>query len=268
MKKEDIKACIMRVGGTNCDKETKRVFDYLKVGAEVVHTNQFIKGKKDLEDYHVLIFPGGFSNGDYIRAGAIWASTLKTELGLDLKKFYDSEKPIAGFCNGFQVLVELGLLPAFNGISKYPEAVLTTNDSTKYECRLVYLFPSNKKAIATKSLNKIIPLPIGHGEGKFLINNKKLEQLLENDQIVFRYAKPDGSIAKCEYPYNPNGSLYDIAGICDPHGTVLGMMPHPERYAFPWQYYDWTRNPNIDFDKEGVGLQIFKNIVNYVERKF
>ena len=272
MKTEDIKVCIMRTGGTNCDKETKTVFDYLGTEAKVVHSNQFIKGREKLPEYDILIFPGGFSYGDYVRAGAIWASNLKAKIGNQIKEFYDDGKPIMGFCNGFQVLVELGVLPAFNGVSEYPEAVLATNDSSRYECRLVYLRNENRgNAIHVSNLKskQVMPIPIGHAEGKFLLPFKKREELLkkleDNDQIVFKYCKPDGSLANGEFPYNPNGSLSDIAGICNPEGTVLGMMPHPERYSFGWQYRDWTR---VGLKDEGEGLEIFRNTVEYVSKKF
>lgn len=272
MKREDVKVCVMRTGGTNCDKETKGVFEYLGADAKVVHSNQFIKGRDNLANYNVLVFPGGFSYGDYIRAAAIWASNLKAKMGNQINDFYEAEKPMLGICNGFQVLVELGALPAFNGISKYPEAVLATNDSTRYECRWVYLRNENNgKAVGARSLERkeVISIPIGHGEGKFLLPVKEKEKLLErledHDQIVLRYCKPDGVLAEGEFPYNPNGSISDIAGICDPNGTVLGMMPHPERHSFGWQNREWTRNGLKD---EGDGMKIFKSVVEYVKRKF
>lgn len=272
MKKEDVKVCIMRTGGTNCDKETKTAFDYLGTNAEVAHSNQFYRGRKVLSDYDALVFPGGFSNGDYVRAGAIWAADLKAKLGNQIKEFYEKGKPIMGFCNGFQVLVELGALPAFNGISEYPEAVLATNDSSRYECRLVFLRNENRgKAIHVSDMERgeVLPIPIGHGEGKFLFPPKEsdrlLEKLEENDQVVFRYCKPDGELSKGEFPYNPNGALSDIAGICDPGGTVLGMMPHPERCSFPWQDRNWTRN---GLKEEGEGIKIFRSVVDYIVKKF
>ena len=272
MKREDVKVCVMRTGGTNCDKETKGVFEYLKTDAKVVHSNQFIRGRDNLDNYDVLVFPGGFSYGDYIRAAAIWASNLKAKIGDQINEFYKAEKPMVGICNGFQVLVELGVLPAFNGISKYPEAVLATNDSTRYECRWVFLRNENRgNAISASNLGKkeVISIPIGHGEGKFLLPMKEKEKLLrkleDNDQVVFRYCKPNGDSANGEFPYNPNGSLSDIAGICDPTGTVLGMMPHPERHSFGWQNREWTRNY---MKEEGDGMKIFRSVVEYVAKKF
>jgi phosphoribosylformylglycinamidine synthase len=272
MKKEDIKVCILRTGGTNCDKEIKTVFDYIRIDARVVHSNQFIKGRENLSEYDILVFPGGFSYGDYVRAGAIWANNLKAKIGNQIREFYDEGKPIIGICNGFQVLVELGVLPAFNGLSEYPEVALATNDSSRYECRLVYLRNENRgNAIHVKNLKvkQTIPIPIGHKEGKFLLPSKKKEEFLgkleDNDQIVFRYCKPDGSLADGEFPYNPNGSLSDIAGICNPEGNVLGMMPHPERYSFGWQYRSWTRDGLKEY---GEGLKIFTSTVEYVSKKF
>jgi phosphoribosylformylglycinamidine synthase len=177
-----------------------------------------------------------------------------------------------GICNGFQVLVELGVLPGFNGISDYPEAVLATNDSSRYECRQVFIRNENKgKSIHVNGLKsgEVLPILIGHGEGKFLLPPKKREKLLEkledNDQVVFRYCNPNGELAKGKFPYNPNGALSDIAGICDPGGTILGMMPHPERCSFPWQDMNWTRN---GLKEEGDGIKIFRSVVEYVEKKF
>jgi len=138
VKREEIRVCILRVGGTNCDVETKRAFQKSGMKAEVIHFNQLVK-QQNLLDYNVLVIPGGFSHGDYVRAGAIWAKRLMAKLGKDVNKFVDEERPILGICNGFQVLIEAGLLPQFNGVSLFPEAALGTNVPSGYNCRWVYL---------------------------------------------------------------------------------------------------------------------------------
>jgi len=272
MKKEDVKICIIRVGGTNCDRETKRSLEDLGVKADVWHFNTLIK-KRILQDYEALIIPGGFSFGDYVRAGAILAKSLTAKLNMELKTFIDEGKPILGICNGFQVLVESGLLPGFNGVSKYPEAALATNIPIGYRCRWVYLKHENSgKCIFTNEIprGKVLRIPIAHAEGRFLFPREKekkfLESLLENDQLVFRYCDETGRPADGKYPENPNGSFYDIAGICDPSGTIFGLMPHPERAFYGWQLPDWTRTESPpDF---ADGKLIFSSMIEYITRKF
>ena len=272
MKAEEIRVCVMRVGGTNCDSETKRAFDELGTRAEVVHLNEAIKNQNLLE-YHALVFPGGFSYGDYVRAGAIWATGTLTNFKKELKKFVDEERPILGICNGFQVLVEAGLLPAFEGISEYPEATLATNIPIGYRCKWVYLRQENSgNCIFTKKIqqNAIIHLPVAHGEGRFLFakekENKQLKRLYDNDQLVFRYCSKEGTPANGNYPINPNGAFHDIAGICNPAGTVFGLMPHPERAFYGWQLPDWTKKENVTL--YGDGKLVFESMVDYVTKKF
>jgi len=272
MKREDVKICIVRVGGTNCDRETKRSLENLGVKAEIQHLNRLVK-KGSLSDYEALIIPGGFSFGDYVRAGVILAKSLTAKLDAELKTFTEEGKPILGICNGFQVLVESGLLPGFSGISKYPEAALATNLPIGYRCRWVHLKHENLgKCIFTKGIpeGKVLRIPIAHGEGRFMFPKEKekefLERLLENDQLVFRYCDEKGKPADEKYPDNPNGSFYDIAGICDPSGIIFGLMPHPERAFYGWQLPDWTRMENPP--KFGDGRIIFSSMIEYIIRKF
>ncbi|MEM2720616.1 MAG: phosphoribosylformylglycinamidine synthase I, partial [Candidatus Bathyarchaeia archaeon] len=232
MKREEIRICILRVGGTNCDAETQAAFEALGVKAEIIHVNQLAK-HKNIIDYDALVFPGGFSYGDYVRAGAIWAKWIIAKLGKEIISFIDEGRPILGICNGFQVLVEAGLLPAFNGVSPYPDAALATNDPPGYRCRWVYLKHENYgKCIFTRKIpkGKVVRIPVAHAEGRFLFPKEKeqeyLDKLYENDQLVFRYCDKDGNYAEGKYPINPNGSFHDIAGICNPEGTVFGLMPH------------------------------------------
>jgi phosphoribosylformylglycinamidine synthase I len=271
VKAEEIRVCVLRVGGTNCDAETKRAFDEQGVKAEVVHLNELVKNS--LTDYNALVFPGGFSYGDYVRAGAILAKGTLTKLRGDLKLFVEEGKPILGICNGFQVLVEAGLLPAFEGVSEYPEATLATNIPIGYNCRWVYVKHENSgNCIFTKKIlkGKVVKIPVAHGEGRFLFSKEKeekyLEKLYDNDQLVFRYCNQEGDYAEGEYPVNPNGAFHDIAGICDPTGTVFGLMPHPERAFYGWQLPDWTKTENIP--KYGDGRLIFESVVEYLKNRF
>ncbi len=272
MKREEIRVCILRVGGTNCDAETKRAFQESKMKAEVIHFNQLVK-LQNLLDYDVLVIPGGFSHGDYVRAGAIWAKRFMARLGKDVKRFVSEEKPILGICNGFQVLVEAGLLPQFDGISPFPEAALGTNIPAGYNCRWVYLkHEGGGKCVFTREVasGSVVRIPVAHSEGRFMFatenEEKYLERLLDNDQLVFRYCHPNGKYAGGEYPANPNGSLYDVAGICDPSRTIFGLMPHPERVYFGWQLPDWTKTetPRTYSD----GKMIFDSVAKYLTLKF
>ncbi|KYH42311.1 MAG: phosphoribosylformylglycinamidine synthase I [Candidatus Bathyarchaeota archaeon B63] len=272
MKRRDVRICIIRVGGTNCDRETAGALRRLGVQAETLHLNLLVKSRS-LLDYDGLIIPGGFSFGDYVRAGAILAKSLTARLGEDLKAFIDEGKPILGICNGFQVLVESGLLPGFMGITKYPEAALATNVPIGYRCRWVYLRHENQgRCIFTKDIpeGKVLRIPVAHAEGRFIFPKEKEERLLErllgNDQLVLRYCDEGGRPAEGRYPENPNGSFYDIAGICDPSGTIFGLMPHPERAFYGWQLPDWTRMENPP--RFADGRLIFSSMIEYITRRF
>lgn len=271
MRREEINVCILRVGGTNCDEETKRAFKALGAQARVVHMNEFGKNES-LLDYDALVFPGGFSCGDYVRAGAIWAKLTLARLGKDLKTFVDDNRPILGICNGFQVLVETGLLPGFEGMSRFPEAALASNFPIGYNCRWIGVKYENKgKSIFTRKIHgkKVLRLPVAHAEGRFMFAKERekqyLEKLFENDQLVFRYCEEDGEYAEGRFPANPNGSFHDIAGICNPQGTIFGLMPHAERAFYWWQQPDWTsQNKMSEF---GDGKLIFESLIEYLERK-
>ena len=249
-----MKVAILQIEGTNCEEESYTAFKELRQEVDYLHLNLLKRGKRDLEDYDILFIPGGFSAGDYIRAGAIFAARLKAIAMKALKDFVDEGKIIIGVCNGFQVLIELGLLPAVDGISEHPEAALMTNDSNRFECRWTFLQKENE-SVFTKYVPSTISLPIAHAEGKFVTDKRTLDRIIENKQIAFKYVKPDGS--KAEYPWNPNGSMEDIAAITNPQGNVLGIMPHPERAFFPYQHPDWNRKERA----RGDGFWIFNSII-------
>lgn len=277
MKKHNIQVCVLRTSGTNCDRETKRAFEEGGVQAEVRRSTQI--SNKDLNKYHALVFPGGFSYGDYVRAGAIWAQEIKVRLGRGLQRFVDDDKPILGICNGFQVLVEIGLLPAIHGTSEYPEMALATNLSARYECRWVaqneflYLKHENRgNCVFTKEIpsGKLLQIPIAHTEGRILFseNRKKaiMQQLIKNDQLVFRFADSTGTYPNGRYPANPNGSMYDITGLCNPQGNVLGLMPHPERAIYSWQLPEFPRS--TERNEYGDGMLIFMSVIHHLENNF
>jgi phosphoribosylformylglycinamidine synthase I len=266
-----VKICVLRVGGTNCDVETERSIEELGARAETVHVNEIVKHGNLLE-YDALVLPGGFSYGDYVRAGAMWAKWILAKLGKQLQAFIENDHPVLGICNGFQVLVEAGLLPGFEGISDSPNAALAMNVTPGYNCRWVYLRNENYgKCVFTSEIprGKILRMPVAHSEGRFMFSKEKenrlLERLRKNDQLVFRYCNKTGEYAGGDYPTNPNGSFHDIAGICSPDGTVFGLMPHPERAFYWWQQPDWTTHPQ---DTEcGDGRLIFQGLIKFLRKK-
>lgn len=253
------RACILRVGGTNCDLEVKVALEEMGLNSEILHMNQL----KDLSRYHMLVFPGGFSYGDYVRAGAIWGNEVVTRFGSQLKEFVEGGKPVMGICNGFQVLVESGLLPG-DGDGGVPTATLATNSSAKYECRWIRLRVEGGGSIFTKHLKQgmILHIPIGHGEGRFLLPSEgALERLVRGGQVALRYSLPGGEPAEGEYPHNPNGSVYDIAGVSNRQGNVMGLMPHPERAFFGWQEPGREEGRG----RYGDGRAIFLGALRYLE---
>ncbi len=275
MKREDIKAGVLRIEGTNCEEESHLAFKRLGAQAEKVHLKQLIKQdvekkeERDVEDYDILMIPGGFSAGDYVRAGAIFGARVKSRLGEELKTFVEKGKPLLGVCNGFQVLVEIGLLPAKDELmSEVPRAALETNDSNKFECRPTLLkVEDDTNCIFTREYEKqeTVLYPSAHKEGKFVLDEDiTIGELERNDQVVFRYTTPDGS--EPEYPWNPNGSIDDIAGICNPDGNVLGLMPHPERVFNQHMKPDWTRDGISG--KKGDGRALFESALKYIEENF
>lgn len=272
MKAEDVRVCVLRIEGTNCEDEMAEAFEDVGAKAEKVHLKQLLgqcspELKRSLEDYDVLALPGGFSAGDYVRAGAMFAARMKAGVGKDLKAFVEEGKPVLGVCNGFQILVELGLLPAFDGVmSDEPQAALYTNDSGRFECRPTVLRNDNRgKCAFTLDIpeKSLFQCPSAHGEGKLLSDVPDfLRKLEENDQIVFRYTAPDGG--RATYPWNPNGSPSDIAGICNPAGNVMGMMPHPERVMTAYNNADWPRGHATE---DGGGKKVFTSVMKYLSKR-
>ena len=267
-----VRACILRIEGTNCEEETRLALMNAGAKAELVHLKQLECSRdvakenwRSLFDYRILLIPGGFSAGDSVRAGAILAARMRSVIERDLRRFVEEGGLVGGICNGFQVLVELGLLPAFGQVmSERPEAALFTNANARFECRPVLLKKESRgKCIWTRDVpDEVCLMPVAHGEGRFVVppgqEEDCIRRLIENDQLVFRYVKEDGSPADGEYPYNPNGSLYDVAAICNMDGNVLGMMPHPERVCDPLNNPDWTRQ-----QRPAAGLAVFQSAVQY-----
>lgn len=255
-----VKALILYGYGINCDNETQYGFELAGAEAKKVHVNQLISSEKKLRDYQILAIPGGFSFGDDVGAGKVLATKIKYNLTGEFSEFIKDGKLIIGICNGFQVLVKLGILPGFDKNYDKQDATLTFNDSGRFEDRWVYLKINQKSpCIWTRGIETIY-LPVRHGEGKFILRNEEIrEKLIKQKQIVVQYVGEKGNLAG--YPFNPNGSELNIAGICDEAGRIFGLMPHPEAFLSPQNYPRWTREKI----QKGEGLKIFENAVNFVK---
>ncbi len=256
------KVIVLRTAGTNCDIETYHAFKTAGGNPELVHINRLFEKQRRLADYDILAVPGGFSYGDDVAAGKILANELKHKLYEDIRMFVSSGKPVIGICNGFQVLVKVGVLPGFEVVDGEQKVTLTSNDSGRFECRWVWLKKNNNnKSLFLEGLNDMIYLPVAHAEGKFVVKDDNvLGRLKDNNQLVFHYVNEKGE--EPIYPFNPNGSVEAIAGISNPQGNVLGMMPHPERYTVKYHHPRWQREK---LPEEGDGLMIFKNAVEYAK---
>jgi phosphoribosylformylglycinamidine synthase len=266
VKLSEAQVLVMRGPGTNCDAETAAAIVELGAKAEVVHVNRFIKGKRSLEEFHGLVIPGGFSFGDRIRSGAIFGKMLSYSLRRELQSFVDEGKPILGICNGFQVLIESGLLP-FGEVGE-PTLALAKNASARFEDRWIYLLKCNS-SLFTLKLKNISRMPVANAEGRVVLplgeEERMLAQLEENHQVALRYCSAEGEVAQGEYPLNPSGSYADIAGLTSPEGTILGMMPHPERAFYRYMYPDWTRGND---EVKGDGYAIFEGMLTYITERF
>ena len=262
------KALIITGYGINCEEETAKVFEMEGAESEIVHINDLIDGTKKMQDFQIMAFPGGFSYGDDTSSGNAMANKIKNNLNEEFLKFAREDKLIIGLCNGFQILVNLGLVPALNNAYGERKVALMHNAQARYECRWINLKRTSGKCIWTRDI-EMIHVPIAHGEGNFYTDAETLNQIKSGDQIVFKYVREDGSPANNEFPFNPNGAMEDIAGICDPSGRILGMMPHPERFNCfvnedGWQLKKETLiREGKPLPKEGKGLKLFRNAVEY-----
>jgi len=246
----------LRAPGTNCDAETAFAFQQAGAVTSLVHVGALIRREQRLSDYQILVVPGGFTYGDDISAGKVLANELRLKLGEDIQRFVDDGGLILGICNGFQVLVKAGILPELSQTSQ-PLLTLAANDSGKFECRWVHLKVNTESpCIFTKGINSMY-LPVANGEGKVVVTPEALPHL----NVVLYYTDENGN-SKAGYPYNPNGSVANIAGICDASGRIFASMPHPERYIRGTQHPQWTR---LGSKKYGDGFQIFANAVKWTQ---
>lgn len=250
------RVCILKADGTNCDKET--AYAFTKAGALVntVLINHLRDRSETLATYQILVIPGGFSYGDDVASGKILAVELLSFLKEQLEQFLARDTLVLGICNGFQVLVRMGLLP-FNTLGTM-HVTLAHNDSGTFECRWTTMVVEQSPCIFTQHIQgREIILPVAHGEGKVFASAPTMNHLEKNNHIPLRYSF-QGTPTE-QHPHNPNGSLHAAAGLCDKTGRIFGLMPHPERFIMAHQYHNWRRQPIA----EPHGTIFFKNAVDY-----
>lgn len=249
------KVLILHTTGTNRDHDAALACELAGGQPEIVHVNQLLSGDRALSDYHMLVVPGGFSYGDDLGAGTVWAMDLRHRLHVDVEDFIHSGRPVIGICNGFQTLVKAGLLP---GGSAQSIVTLARNENARFECRWVYLQPNpNSPSLFTQGLDEPIYCPVAHGEGRVVAQDQTaLDQLWADGLVALTYVDDQGNPAG--YPFNPNGSDTHIAGLSNPAGNIFGLMPHPENHVFPWQHPRYHRG-----DGGMIGLRIFQNGIRY-----
>jgi phosphoribosylformylglycinamidine synthase I len=254
----EVQAIVLRAAGINCDVETQYALELAGAKAQRVHVNRLIENKSLLDNSQILVVAGGFSYGDDVSAGKILANQIVHHLADSIRKFIDDGKIVLGICNGFQVLIKMGILPG-NGQFKQEEITIANNDTGRYEDRWVYLMPQTDRCVLIEPQRRIY-LPVAHAEGKIVAKDAEtLNKLVSEGYVAFKYVDKDGNEGPC--PINPNGSVASIAGLTDRTGRVLGLMPHPERYIRRTQHPHWTRlGPDLDPD----GIKIFRNAVRYV----
>ena len=267
------RAIVISGNGTNCEMEMAygcRLGGFDQV--DIVHISELIYGERRLNDYHFLNLAGGFLDGDDLGAAKANANRIKHAVIKDTEErlfdhflhFIEKGGLILGVCNGFQLMVKLGLLPGFDRDYTIQWVTLTFNDSGKFEDRWVYLkIDQNSPCVFTRRIKKIY-LPVRHGEGKFMVKDEGvLRKLHDQSQVVMHYTRDGSEEWTSEYPFNPNGSIDGIAGICDESGRLLGMMPHPEGYLHYTNHPRWTRE---HLPEKGMGVSIFRNAADYVKR--
>ncbi|MFH1381480.1 MAG: phosphoribosylformylglycinamidine synthase I [Chloroflexota bacterium] len=249
-----VKTIILRAPGTNCDGETAFAFEQAGSIVSLLHVNRLISREERLADYQIMVIPGGFTYGDDVAAGKVLANELRLKLGEDIHRFIESGGLILGVCNGFQVLVKAGFLPEpFAG--EPSQITLTNNDSGKFECRWIHL-AANKASpcVFTQGIDTMY-LPVAHGEGKLVADAGLLPKL-----NAVLYYTDERSNTRAGYPDNPNGSMNNIAGICDSTGRIFGLMPHPERHVRSSQHPQW---PRLGTKQYGDGFPVFLNAVRW-----
>lgn len=264
------KVLILSGYGLNCEEEEAFAFDLAGGESKIVHINDLITKKVRLSDFQILVFPGGFSYGDDTGAGKAYANRIRDHLWEDIQEFIFRDKLVIGFCNGFQIMANLGLVPALKGEYGTRQVALQYNKNARYINRWVDLEIGGKETPWLLGIDEF-SCPIAHGEGRFYADPKILKEINEKGLAVLKYFEGD----ICKYQNiepNPNGSLENIAGIVDESGKIFGLMPHPERGIFFTQLPHWTylreklKREGKKIPKFEQGIQIYKNGVNYYSK--
>lgn len=263
------KVLVLAGYGLNCEEETLHGFEHAGLSGQIRHINDLIENPKELETAEILAIPGGFSYGDDTGAGNAYAQKLKLALWEPLQKFIARDTLAIGICNGCQILTNLGLNPPTGTPYGERKIAVTYNETARYQCRWIDL----KITSSSPWLSGIehMHLPVAHGEGRFMMDEGTLKTLQNNSQIAAQYIKPGGTPANGEFPYNPNGSLSDIAAITDETGRILTIMPHPERGMFTSQRDDYmqikdaARRKGQAVNETADGMALFTNAARYFE---
>ncbi len=250
------RAVVLRTAGTNCDGETVHALRRAGAQVDLVHLGEFLEAPSRLRAYRLVVFPGGFTYGDDIASGVVFGVEMRRRVLPELRSMVQDGALVLGICNGFQILVRAGLLPATDGAHDAQEASLVPNLSGHFECRWIRLeVTTDRSPFLTPG--QVIECPVAHAEGRFVTRDTGVrDRMLAAGQFALRYVGPDGGDA--EYPWNPSGTPHGVAGVCDPTGRVLGLMPHPERNVEAWHHPGWTRGERT---YAGVGLTVFANAV-------
>lgn len=263
----DIRVLIITGYGVNCEFESAHAWRLAGAEPLRMHLNDLIENPSRLADFQILMFIGGFSYGDHMTSGHVFARRVRHHLRAELEKFIAADKLVMGVCNGFQVMTKIGLLPGFDRGYFEPKVALMQNDCGKFQNYWVELAcEEHSPCVFTRGMERI-PLPIRHGEGKLFTDDAAVMDAIEEQGCVAcRYMDPDSGEPTQEYPANPNGSINAIAGLCDPSGRIFGMMPHPEAYLFPENHPNWDlQKLEGSLPEHGLGLQLFQNALAYLQ---
>lgn len=254
--------------GLNCEAESAYAWELAGATPQLVHVNDLLADPKPLQDAAGLMFVGGFSFGDHLGSGLVFANRLRTKLRDELQTFLDRGRIVLGVCNGFQILTKLGLLPGLMGDYFTPTVSLQQNECGHFQNFWIRLrFEPDSPCIFTRGLTSM-DLPIRHGEGRlFPASRAVLNQIERKHLVPCRYADPISGKPTQKFPHNPNGSAKAIAGLCDATGRVFGLMPHPEAYLFPENHPQWDfQKLRGELPEHGLGLSLFSNAVNYLRQ--
>ncbi len=256
--------------GLNCEEESLHAFEHCGATGDIVHINDVIAAPERLEQYQILMVPGGFSYGDDTGSGNAFANRLRNRLMEPLAAFVEQDKLVLGICNGCQILTHLGLVPGLEAVAAGKRVSVIYNATNRYQCRWVDVASMGARSVWLEGIAQM-HIPVAHGEGNMVMSGETLDYLRDEGLVALRYVDSEGKAADGAFPVNPNGSMDDIAAVLDPTGRVLAMMPHPERGMYFTQRDDWPllkeqyRRAGKALPVESDGMQMFHNAVLYFQ---